>query len=135
MADNFFLDLTGAYSARAPLAVPGIALRSRQVTLLNGETYTPDLREAAEHNILINGAAVTIGNPVLGGQNIAGFAPILLTHVRNISGGVITITWGSAYKQAAFTDPTDGNGVITMWHFDRDTGLWYSSGRNTVPNA
>jgi hypothetical protein len=44
------------------------------------------------------------------------------------------VTWDTVFHQAAFTDPTNGNGVITIWHFDSTTGFWYSSGRNTVPN-
>lgn len=132
---DFFKDVTFGFRAAGPLLLPGVWVQSRAASIGNGETYEPDLRQACEHNIIITGAAVTIANPILGAMSVSGFANILITHVRNASGGAITITWGSAYRQAAFTDPADGDGVITMWHFDRSTGLWYSSGRNTVANS
>lgn len=131
---QFFQDITSGYASDAPLFLPGIALRTKAITIINGDTYEPDLRQAMEHNISINGAAVTIGNPILGGLSVAGWTNLLVTHVRNISGGAITITWGSKFKQSAFTDPTNGNGVITLWHYDRAADLWYSSARQTVAN-
>lgn len=132
---EIFTDLTGAFRAAGPVLLPGMAVRTRHVTVQNGETYAPDLRQGGHQHIHIAGAAVTIANPILGGFSFAGWSQVLFTHVMNESGGAITITWGSAYKQAAFTDPTDGNGVATVWNFDSNSGLWYSSGRNTVPNA
>lgn len=129
-----FLDLTAAF--RSPhLLLAGISLQSKAVSVGAGETYAPDLRQAMEHNITLTGATATIDNPVLGGLSISGWANLLVTHVRNSSGGAVTITWGSAYRQPAFTDPANGSGVITLWHFDLTTGLWYSSARQTVANA
>lgn len=131
---NFFTDLTGAIQAMAPLVVPGIAIKTKHVTLQNGETYAPDLREGGHHHIHLAGATATIAAPILGGFAMPGWSNLLLTHVLNESGGAVTITWDAAYKQAAFTDPTDGNGVVTMWNFDTADGFWTSSGRNTIPN-
>ena len=131
---SIFKDLT-AFFEGPPLILPGLSLKSRDASVGAGLTYQPDLRQAVEHNITLTGATATIGNPILGAMQKAGWANILITHVRNASGGAITITWGSAYRQAAFTDPADGDGVVTMWHFDVTNGLWYSSGRNTMATA
>jgi hypothetical protein len=132
---DYFTDLTGAIRAATPMLIPGIAVKTRHVTLQNGEVYAPDLRQGMHHHIHIAGAAVTVNNPILGGFEFAGWSNLLLTHVLNESGGAITITWGSAYRQPAFTDPADGDGVVTLWNFDTGNGLWTSSGRNVVANA
>lgn len=133
-AADFFALLGGFAQAKGPLLIPTVAVQSVAASIGNGETYAPDVRKGMEHNITITGAAVTIDNPIGFGSPV-GWTPLLVTHVRNASGGAITITWGSLYRQAAFVDPTNGNGVITLWHFDASTGLWYSSARNTVANA
>ena len=132
---DYFNDLTGGLRSVAPLLVPGIAVKTQHVTLQNGETFAPDLRQGGHFHIHIAGAAVTIANPILGGMRIDGWSNLLLTHVLNESGGATTITWGSAYKQATFTDPADGSGVVTLWNFDSSNDFWTSSGRNTIPNA
>lgn len=133
MATDFFQNLSGTYRALAPMLVPGLAVSSRTVNVPALGTYQPDLRQAAEHNIICAGN-MTLADPIAF-DPLQGFAPLLITHLRNASGGAIVVTFGASYRQAAFVPPTDGNGVITLWHFDSTTGLWYSSARNTVPNA
>jgi hypothetical protein len=127
------INRTAADQAPA-LLLPGISVQSKAVSVGAGETYAPDLRQGMEHNITITGATATIANPVLGGLNIPGWTNLLVTHVRNASGGATTITWGSKFVQAAFTDPTNGNGVITLWHYDVTQDKWYASARQTLAN-
>jgi hypothetical protein len=127
-----FQNLGGILSAPGPMLLPGIALRTAEQTVPALGTYTPDLRQAVEHNISCQGD-ITLANPLA--FLAVGFAPILITHIRNISGGAITVTFGTKYKQAAFTNPTDGIGVVSLWHYDASADLWFSSARQTVPNA
>lgn len=129
-----FLNLGGIFQALGGLLIPGLAVSSLDVTVGAAGTYAPDLRKAAEHNIHATGATITIDNPVAPWAG-TGWTSLLVTHIRNESGGAITVTWGSAYRQSAFTDPANGSGVISLWHFDNAVGLWYGSARQTVANA
>lgn len=116
--------------------LPGLLLKARQVTLGSNETYTPDLRQAAHHHIDVAGTPVTIDNPILGGMAFSGWANILLMHVANTRGGPINVNWGSLYRQAPWSDPSNGKGIIMIWNLDPFTGLWISTTRNAdVPNS
>lgn len=126
MAD--FRDINNMIQAGSPIALTGLVVKSQFVSIPNGGIYTPDIREAMEHNINVTGATATIGNPILGGQILPGWAGILITHVRNASGRSVTVTWGSKWHGPPWTDPPNGSGVITLWHQDPSSDLWYASG-------
>lgn len=129
-----FSNLSGVFRALGPTLHPGLGVASRTANVAAAGTYTPDLRQACEHNIICAGD-LTLANPVAFAPLPSNFAPILITHIRNASGGAITVTFGSQYRQSAFVPPTDGNGTIIIWHFDADTGLWYASAKQTMANA
>ena len=130
---DLFKNLSGTFRALAPLLLPGLGVSSRSQNVGAAGTYQPDLRQATEHNIICAGD-LTLADPI-SFTPFAGFAPLLVTHIRNASGGAITVTFGASYRQSAFVDPTDGNGIIILWHFDSDTGLWYASAKQTMANA
>jgi hypothetical protein len=130
---DFFKNLSGTFRALAPILLQGTAFSTKSVSTGAGDTYQPDLRQATEHNITCAGD-LTLDNPIPF-TPFSGFAPVLITHIRNASGGAITVTFGASYRQSAFTPPTDGNGIIMLWHFDGAAGLWYCSAKQTAPNA
>jgi hypothetical protein len=125
-----FDNLTGMFRAKGPLLLPGLAISSVTVTVGAGGTYAPDLKAAIEHNVNALGD-ITIGIPAQYALP-SGFSHLFLLHLRNASGGAITVTFNAVYHQSAFVPPANGSGVIMLWHHDEDTGVWYCSAKQTV---
>lgn len=132
MSDGLFVNINGVWSATSQLFVPGLGYRTTRIVVPALGTYTPDLRAAVEHNIDCQGD-LTINDPIPFALS-TDFSLLLITHVRNVSGGAIVVTWGGKYSQPAFVAPADGSGVIGSWHYDRSADKWYSLARQTVPN-
>lgn len=65
-------------------------------------TVTPDLTIGSYMKLTCSAATITIGNPTNGDAG-GGFnlGQRLTVHIKNSSGGGLTITWGSAFLQAA----------------------------------
>lgn len=127
-------NLGGILRAAGPVLLPGIGMQSRTVDVAAAGSYTPNLNLAAGHNVNASGD-VTINDPVnFAAGVISGFSPMFILHIRNVSGGVIAVTFGSSYRQAAYVAPGNGDGTIQIWHWDGGNALWYCSARQTVAN-
>ena len=94
-------------------------------------SMTPDAIVA--HDFIIsasNGTAFTINNPTNGysGQ-------ILTITVRNVSGGALgAVTWGGAYKMAAWTSPADANSRSISFRYNGTNWVEISRTAADVPN-
>ena len=122
-------NLNGLFQLAGGILVPFLAVQSASGNVPNLGSYTPDLRVALEHNITVTGAAWTLNAPILPPQLIAGWTPVLILHIRNASGGVIATTFNAVYHQPAWVEPTNGNGNISIMHFDQTAGVWYNTSR------
>ena len=134
MPDTFDLFGGGAVG-KLPTYLRQFGLLATTANVPNLGVYTPDLSLATEHNLNIQGANITVANPLdVGGP--PGFSHFLYIHFRNVSGGVIAaITLGNKYKfNAPFIPPNNGFGLVTLWHHDEVQDLWYNSAMQLCAN-
>jgi hypothetical protein len=93
-------------------------------------TSTPDVSKGLYHRITCTAATRTIGAPNypsfdtsrvgFAGSPIGQFiavGTVMFIEVRNASGGVLTLTWDSAYKQA-IAAPANGQRRVYGFIFD-----------------
>lgn len=96
-----------------------------------GQTALIDASMSTYHVASCTGSTATIGNPIKGadGQDLE-------ICVHNISGGALTVTWGSSYKMAGWVNPSNGFNRTARFRFDTNFDGWYlvSVTANDVPN-
>jgi hypothetical protein len=91
------------------------------VVLTYGPTIAPDASTGNSFVITAtNATAFTISNPLnpVDGQRIS-------FTIRNTAGVALgAITWGTAFKMAAFTAPATGNSRSIEFRYDNASGFW-----------
>lgn len=132
---------SGAFRAAGWFGFPGLALQFVTTNVGAAGTYEPDISKGSLHIVRATGTPITIANPI-NVPTIPGFAPILILHIKNVSGGVLAaVTFGSQYSFSSGTpngpsvgSTGNGNGSVTLFHFE--SGKWYETGKPTtlVPN-
>jgi hypothetical protein len=104
-----------------------------RVTPVYGPTISIDATKGNEYVITaINGTAFTISSPTLAnpatGQRLS-------IRVRNAAGVALgTVTWGTAYKMAAWTSPANGFSRAIDFQYDGTNWIEVSRTQADVPN-
>lgn len=121
--------LAGALSALGATLTK--ALNTARVALTYGATIATDASLGNEFDITAtNGTAFTISNPTN-----ATDGQVITYTIRNTSGGALgAITWGTAFKMAAWTSPATANSRSITFRFDGTNLVEISRTPGDVPN-
>ncbi len=130
--DAFEVTAFGVF-AKANMLLRGLGLLSTTVNVAAGGTYTPDLNQATEHNIICAGN-VTIGAPIEFAGPLQSFAHVIILHIKNPTAGPITATLNAKLHVPTNFNAniTAGQGQILTFHHDDIADVWYAVASQTV---
>jgi hypothetical protein len=127
-------NLGGVFQGLGPYLVPGFGVQAVATTILNTDTYTPDLRKGAFHRLNLTntgaGNIVTIGRPILFAPLPTGWAPFLTITFFNGTGNAEAILWDAAFTSISLPATISSGGARRTVSFllDQVSNVWVPVG-------